>query len=111
MEADRLDPKLSTLGVWPWPWGCPLAIARKSPEAPAWGSSTIDALVREAVADKRLVSPMARSLRSVARERLAASGRRPHKRPGTGERVIHQLKADLGPALWNAVVARLDKFR
>jgi transcriptional regulator with XRE-family HTH domain len=111
MEGDRLDPQLSTLRR--------LAVAlqlsvgdlvEKKAAPPVWDRHRIDALVREAVSKNRLVSPMARALRGVARERLAATGHFTRKLPGTGGRVIHQLKSDLGPLLWDAVIARLDKF-
>src|ERR1039457_2116515 len=66
MEADRLDPKLSTLRRLAVALGLPLGdLLEKSPEAPALDRHAIDALVREAVSNHRVVSPMARSLRAI----------------------------------------------
>jgi len=114
LEADRLDPKLSTIRR--------LAVALdvlpgrlldESPRALTWDRHRIDAFVRQALSNPARApaeeSRMAWALHHIAKGRLEASGRFKSRRRGTGERAMKQLKADLGAPLWNAVLRRLDK--
>ncbi len=115
LEADRFEPKLSTIRR----LAVALAISpgeliERLPPPPAWNRQRIDHLVRQAFSPEIPQGPQAsqvRALKHVLHERLAAAGRGSRRPLGTGKRSLRRLQADLGPALWNTVVRRLDKFR
>lgn len=116
LEAGRLDPTLSTLRRLAAALDIPAGtLLEKTPPRPAWSRHRIDNLVRQALTPAaRPVGPLAstiRGLRHVLHERLAAAGHPARAPAGTGRRAIRQLQADLGPALWQAVLRRLEKFR
>jgi len=73
----------------------------------------VDALVRKAIQKEAPgAGPqqgLARALRVIAAQKMAAAGHPVALRGRTGERLVKQLRADLGPALWKAVINRLDK--
>jgi len=114
-ESGRLDPKLSTLRRLAHALGISLgSLLDGRPMQPGWTRQRIDALVRSAAKGK--ASPgasstqeLSRALRFVAASKLAALGRPVALKGRTGERLVKQLRADLGPEVWNAVVRRLDK--
>ena len=114
LESDRWDPKLSTIRR----LAAALQIAPgqlmdQRPRERSWDRHHIDRFVRQSVLDPAKVPPqdsrMAWALHQIAHGRLEAAGKQKRRPSATGERVIKQLKADLGPQLWNAVMARLDK--
>ena len=112
LEAGRLDPQLSTLRRLAAGLGIsPGKLLDERPSRGAWSRHRIDALVRRAVGapSKSADDPMARRLRLVAAPKLAAAGRSVTRRHHTGERLARQLRAELGPDLWQAIVRRLEK--
>jgi len=115
LEAGRFEPKLSTIQR--LAGGLTISAGKLIDEYPPqspWSRQRIDALVQEAVDNKaapgRLQNPMAVALRMVAADKLSASGHRVALRGRTGERLVKQLRADLGPVLWAAITRRLDKL-
>jgi transcriptional regulator with XRE-family HTH domain len=112
LEGNRSDPKLSTMERLARALGISIAaLLEARPPRPGWSRHRIDALVREAVepAKGKRRSPWARALRVLASEKLAAAGRPVSVGGRTGERLVRQLRADLGPAVWSSVLRRLEK--
>jgi len=116
LEAGRLEPKLSTLRRLAHALGItPGRLLDERPPQQSWSRHRIDALVRSAAKGKKSSGTLStdrlgRALRVVAASKLAASGHPVALKGRTGERLIKQLRADLGPAVWAAVVRRLDKY-
>ena len=115
LEAGRLDPKLSTLRRIAVALELsPGKLVDERPPSSGWNRHRIDALVRSAATlgrrGRRGRGRWGEGLRIVAASRLAAAGQSVSLRGRTGERLIKQLQADLGPRAWAAVVRRLDKL-
>jgi transcriptional regulator with XRE-family HTH domain len=114
LEAGRLEPKLSTVQRLAAALRIPAGrLIDYYPPRTRWNRHRIDAFVEQAMkGESAPTSPqyrMASALRVVASGKLAAAGRPVALRGRTGERLVKQLRADLGPQLWEAVVRRLDK--
>ena len=115
LEANRIEPKLSTIERLAGGLGITSGtLLDERPPQSAWSRHQIDTLVRQAIQKK---SPGAgrenhlpRALRVIAAQKLAAAGRPVTSHGRTGERLVKQLRADLGPQLWEAVIRRLDKY-
>jgi transcriptional regulator with XRE-family HTH domain len=112
LEAGRLDPKLST--VRRLAQALEVSVGKLLDELPSssgWNRHRIDALVRRALqpAPGRDRSRMEEALRVVAAHKLKAAGQAVRLNGRNGQRLSKQLRADLGPKLWNAVIRRLDK--
>jgi transcriptional regulator with XRE-family HTH domain len=114
LEGNRLEPKLSTIQRLAASLGISAGklLDQRPPQA-SWNRHRIDALVREAVTAKTSTSKRrkwaAEALRIIASGKLGAAGHRVTLNGRTGERLIKQLQADLGPRIWKEVVRRLDK--
>jgi transcriptional regulator with XRE-family HTH domain len=114
LEAGRIEPKLSTIERLAAGLGVTIGtLLDKRPPRAAWSRQDVDTLVRKATQKGPLAaSPknqLAGALRIIASQKLAAAGRPVALRGRTGERLIKQVRADLGPQLWEAVLRRLDK--
>jgi transcriptional regulator with XRE-family HTH domain len=115
LEGNRLEPKLSTIQRLAAGLGISAGklLDQRPPQA-SWNRHRIDALVREALSGAPIASGsrkhLTNALRVVASGKLAAAGHPVSLRGRNGERLIKQLRADLGPKLWEAVIRRLDKL-
>lgn len=113
LEAGRLEPKLSTLVRLARALGVtPGRLLDERPPRTRWSRHRIDALVRDAVSPKSSSSSsrLSAALRVVAAPKLRAAGHKVTLNGRTGERLLKQLRAELGPDLWATVVRRLDKY-
>jgi transcriptional regulator with XRE-family HTH domain len=114
LESGRVEPKLSTLERLAAGLGVTLGtlLDRRPPQA-SWSRQQVDALVRKATQKGSLGTGRrnhwAAALRIIAAQKLAAAGHPVALRGRTGERLVKQLRADLGPQIWEAVLRRLDK--
>lgn len=115
LEAGRLEPKLSTIRRLAAAFQItPGTLLDRRPPQSGWNRHRIDALVRGALGPQRSTdlpsTKLVHALRVVASAKLAAAGRPVALRGRTGERLLKQLRSDLGPRLWAAVTQRLDKL-
>ncbi len=114
LEGNRIEPKLSTLERLAAGLGITLgALLDNRPPQAAWSRHQVDALVRKATQKgpigKGPHHQLAKALRIITAQKLAAAGRPVSLRGRTGERLIKQLRADLGPQRWETILRRLDK--
>ena len=112
LEAGHLDPQLSTLRRLSRALHISVGdLLEKRPLQEPWSRHRIDALVRRAMKGKEQpgVDSIVDRLRIVVAPKLAAGGSPVSRHGRTGKHLLKQLRAELGPDVWEAIVRRLDK--